>query len=488
MKINRRVFLRNSAAQAAVASVRCSPVMSMLSTASVEPMIGIQIGATSFFDEGINKVLDSLQENGHVNTVYLVSFSYDTATGGRGGIYPGHGKQGGNADWIGGNFATPHPQYYTKTVLKNTKAPDFGNRDVLAEVIPEAKKRGMKVYAWDYNVFRKDIPHIQELEEVDIDGNKAASCCAYNPNYRNFINGLIEDQCKSYPIDGVMWGAEFQGPLDNAIDAAIQPMKVTCFCDFHRQAARERGIDVDRAIEGYRKLIQLVKQSKSDNRPTDGCFVSFWRLCVEYPELLSWEKLWNDGKYAVYADIFATAKKVRDDLQIGFHIWHTASFSPFFRAEQNFREFSKYADFLKPVLYNECAGARDSFYIKDIAGGIFGDIPQGELYRLHNQLLNYSEKSLEEVFSEGFSADYVYRETKRTLEDVSGYCKIYPGIGVDIPPNPGYKRSSPEGVYASTTAAFKAGAPGIIFSRQYSEMRIENLAAGGRAVNDFIHA
>jgi hypothetical protein len=44
----------------------------MLLSAAVpkERMIGIQIGATSFFDEGINKVLDSLQENGQVNTLF----------------------------------------------------------------------------------------------------------------------------------------------------------------------------------------------------------------------------------------------------------------------------------------------------------------------------------------------------------------------------------------------------------------------------------
>jgi hypothetical protein len=31
----------------------------------------------------------------------------------------------------------------------------------------------------------------------------------------------------------------------------------------------------------------------------------------------------------------------------------------------------------------------------------------------------------------------------------------------------------------------KAGAPGIIFSRKYSEMRLANLAAGGQAVREF---
>jgi hypothetical protein len=40
-------------------------------------MIDIQIGAISFVDEGVNKVLDILQEKGSVNTLFISSFTYD---------------------------------------------------------------------------------------------------------------------------------------------------------------------------------------------------------------------------------------------------------------------------------------------------------------------------------------------------------------------------------------------------------------------------
>ena len=56
-----------------------------------------------------------------------------------------------------------------------------------------------------------------------------------------------------------------------------------------------RGLDVTRAIEGYTKLASLVRNSRMASRPTDGYFVSYWRLLVKYPEILAWEKLWNDG-------------------------------------------------------------------------------------------------------------------------------------------------------------------------------------------------
>jgi hypothetical protein len=68
---------------------------------------------------------------------------------------------------------------------------------------------------------------------------------------------------------------------------------------------------------------------------------------------------------------------------------------------------------------------------------------------------------------------------------VNGQCKIYPGIDIDIPTEKNEKKTTPDDVYAATTEALKAGADGVIFSRKYSEMRLANLAGGGKAVRDF---
>jgi TAT (twin-arginine translocation) pathway signal sequence len=455
--------------------------------AASQKMIGIQIGAISFVDEGVNQVLDVLQERGQVNTLFLSTFTYDLGTGGRqvpSRPLPDHGKQEYDK-FHGGNYATPHSEFYKDTVFKDTKAPDHGNLDILEQVLPETKKRGIKVYAWNYNIFRRDTPHVEELEEVDVEGKRAATCCAYNPDYKNFVIGLTRDHCTSYDIDGVMWGAEQQGPLNNLIGANTWQHGATCFCQFHRQAAKERGIDVDRAIEGYKRLGRFTTQAQANQRPTDGYFVQFWRIMVDYPEILAWEKLWNDGKNSTYADIYKTAKSVRPSIQVGFHIWHTNSFSPFFRAEQDFERYSHYSDFLKPVLYNNCAGPRYATYIERVQGTIFHDLSKEEVFKIHNEWLNYGEMSLADIPTSGLSADYVFRETKRSLDDVQGQCKIYPGIDIDIPTKKGEKETAPEDVYAATAASLKAGAQGVIFSRKYSEMRLANLSGGGKAVKEF---
>lgn len=487
--VTRRQFLKTTAV--ATAGTAFLPGLGHAQAASASnKMIGIQIGAVSFLDEGTEQVLDILQERGAVNALFLATFTYGRGIAGRqvpGQPLPDHGKQEYDLKFHGGNFATPHAKFYKHTSLKETKAPDYGDYDVIADVLPKAHKRGMKVYAWYEDVFSKDIPGVQKLQERDLTGQPASTLCPLQPDYREFLIGLTRDYCESYDVDGVMWCSERQGPLLNAIrDGRNDPLRVTCFCELHQKAARERGIDVARAKEGFDKLAKFMNGARAGERPNDGYFVEFWRLLLDYPELLAWEKLWTDGKHAIFTDIYHAAKESRASARVGLHIWHQNSFSPFYRAEQKYAQFAKVADFLKIVVYNNCGGPRYANYLNDLASGILRDVPKEEVWRLNNEWLGYGdEATLDKLPTAGLSADYVFRETKRALADVQGKCKIYPGIDIDVPTEMGQKKTSPEDVSAATAAGLKAGADGILFSRKYSEMKLVNLQSGGKAVREF---
>jgi hypothetical protein len=490
--LGRREFLQGAAGLAAFGAL---PAIAQEPTAGAarpenKKLVGIQVGAVSFVDEGVEQVLDIFQQQGRVNAVFLATFTYGRGIAGRqipGQPLPDHGKQEYDAQTFrGGNYATPHAQFYGKTALKETRAPDHGDLDILASVLPAAKKRGMQVYCWYEDVFDRNVPGIGSLQEIDLAGRRATTLCSLNQDYREFLIGLTKDYCQSYDVDGVMWCSERQGPLNNLLGRPADPTRVTCFCPLHEKAARERGIDPARAKAGYQKLADFVKTAAAGQRPTDGYFVAFWRLLLDYPEILAWEKLWTDSKHAIYADIYHAAKAVRPVVQVGFHIWHQNSFSPFFRAEQDYASFARNADFLKIVVYNNCGGPRYARAIDNFASTVFRDVPADELQSFFDRLLNYSgEKDHSELPKSGLSADYVSRETQRARADVPDTCKIYPGIDIDIPTEADQKKTSPEDVHAATLAALQASADGVIFSRKYSEMRLANLAAGGKAVAEF---
>jgi len=459
-----------------------------------EKIIGIQVGAVSFVDEGTDRVLDILQKQGAVNTLFLTTFTHGRGLAGRqipGQPFPDHGVQESDEKFFhGGNYAIPHPEFYGNTVLKQTRAPDHGDLDILAEVLPKARRRKLKVFCSCEDQWRSTVPGIERTVETDLYGRPAGTLCLFNPDVREFWKALVTDYCRSYEVDGVLFFNERNGPLLNALGAshaqAISSSRVTCFCAHHQKAARTWGMDFERAREGYRKLDQFVQQALAGQRPSDGYFVSFWRLLMEYPEIMLWDKLFDIGKHQVLAEVRDAVKSIRADLQVGFHIEHVNSFNPIFRATRSYDDLAAKADFLKVVVYNNCGGERYQRYINNVGSTVVRDMPKEELLRFNNRLLNYEQEAgLQELPTAGLSPDYVARETRRALAGVKGKCQILPGIDIDIPVGQGSRKASPEDTYAAVSAALQAGADGLILSRKYSEMRLANLAAAGRAVRTF---
>jgi hypothetical protein len=206
---------------------------------------------------------------------------------------------------------------------------------------------------------------------------------------------------------------------------------------------------------------------------------------VEYPEIIAWDRLFDAAKHQVLAEVNAAVKGVRKELQVGFHIEHVNSFNPIFRATRSYADLATKADFLKVVVYNNCGGERYAHFIRNVGSTVFRDVPKDELLRFNNHLLNYgNEAGLEELATAGLSPDYVARETERALAGVQGKCRILPGIDIGIPTGSNSRKASPEDSYAATRAALKAGAQGVIISRKYSEMRLANIEAAGKAVRD----
>jgi hypothetical protein len=164
---------------------------------------------------------------------------------------------------------------------------------------------------------------------------------------------------------------------------------------------------------------------------------------------------------------------------------HLVTMSPFYQADQDYSRIAKVGDFLKPCPYNNCAGPRFAHYIRNVNSTVFHDMTPDEVLELHYRLLGYEhEPALEKLPTSGMSAEYVARETRRALAEVNGAISIYPGIDIDIPTGLNEKRTQPADVKAAVLAAFRAGAPGVVLSRKYAEMKLANLAGAGEALRE----
>lgn len=474
-------------------------------------LVGVQVGAASFMDEGVGQVLDTVQERAAVNALFLASPTWNTATGGRpepGRPFADHGVQQYEAGWHGGNYATVHPEYYVNTILGAVgRAPEYPDFDMLASVIPEAKRRGMKTYALmdesSHARALRSYPNFLKCLEVDIWNKPARRPCFNNPDYRNWHLGMIEDYIKSYDLDGILWSSERPSPLDRLMQEPTRQGLglVTCYCSHCRRIGEERGISWRRAQEGYRKLVLWNADIADGKVPSDGAFATFWRLLFTYPELLSWQSVWVDAQHQMYRDIFGTVRAYRPEIKVGWNMPQNMSFSPFYRAANNYADLSHIADFIKISTYDNAAGPRFMTWVAGISRTVFGDADPKTVYPLLQKMLGLDEGSYDDLPKTGLSADYVRRETKRALVGGEGRCVIYSGIDVDIPvgqpedsdiapPVPGdtamidadathgpeLSRTTSERVKAAVLAAFDGGAAGVVLGRKYSEMRLGNLA------------
>jgi hypothetical protein len=482
--MDRREFLETSTVLAGGALINGLPIQ------PAPPMLGIQVGAVSFVDEGTDAVLDGLREMAAINTVFVATFTYGRGIAGRqlpNQPLPDHGRQEyDTSTFHGGNYATPHPQYYRDTAIAPEHAPDHGAYDVLADVIPRAHRRGMKVIAWFEDVIAASVPGFDQAREAVLTGPPSTFVCARNPHARHFWLGLVEDYLRSYDVDGLMWGSERQGPLGNVLGTnhggAGAGGRLACFCQYCVEAATQDGINVGRAREGYTQLAAWAASVARD-RPADGAFVTFWRLLVKYPEILAWERLWNDALYGTYRDMYRRAHEIAPAKGIGWHVWHNNSFSPFYRAEQDYGDYAAYADFLKVVMYNLCGGERLAQYVRGASRSLFADLTPQQTLDLTYAVQQYRGGALDDLAAAGLPADYVRAETKRAVAGAKSM-KIWPGIDVDIPTAPTSKKTQPSDVYNAVKAAFEGGAHGVLLSRKYSEMRLDNIRAAGRAVRD----
>lgn len=490
--MNRRDVLKAAAALGATAALsRLSPLAAAVAPAPAAAprraaTVGIQVGSAPLMRDDLDRLLDDMQQRGGVNALFPFIYGHVASWAG----VPAAGFRGGN-------FAVPHMEFYRDTNLtyEDMRAPEAGQMDVFARTIAAARKRGMKTFAWilEDNT-RVPIAKWESYYEVDFRGRRADSHpsgpCYNNPLYRAFTLALVEDYARSYAIDGVMWSSERQGGLLNALGAwhhgeRADPSRATCFCEHCQKKGKEAGIDVERARQGFGELEKFVRAGRAHQRPRDGYFVSFFRVLLNFPELLAWENLWIRSRLAFMTDLRRTAKAANPALPVGWHIWHNVSFSPFHRAEMDFAELAKISDYLKPVLYSNCAGERIKSFTDSVGENVFGDLPRAEAHAMLYRFLDYEEAPYDRVLETGLSSDYVKRETRRTLDDVAGTpVEVWPGIDIDVPVPRGASQCTPESVGRTVRAAFEGGATGVVLSRNYPEMKPENLAGAGAALRD----
>jgi len=452
--------------------------------------VGIQIGAISFIDEGVEQVLDILEERAGVNALFISALSWSYGNAGRAiHGFPDHGVAEQD-NLQGGAFYKPNPAFYEATFHKQFAAPDplYKGFDTLADVIPAAKKRGMKVYPYYCETSSNGIRHIWQpgfIHMLDKDhwGKTATRPSMLSPHYRTWWKSIIDDWFTNHELDGMLWGLERHSPLMDIFRAD----GTTGFDEYYKAEARARGIDPERAIAGYRAIDLFLQGVRKGERPRDGVFVTLLRLLLHHPEVLMWEKMWLDSHLDMAHEIAGAVRFSDLKHEVGYGIWQIINtYNPYAKAQYDQGDYQHYADFLKPVLYHTPAGARFANFAETWQKGVLADASPDGAYDALATILGLNEfiAPRNDAAMSGFNAEYVKKWTENLVADTNGKVKIYPGIGVGVGDAGASKAITPQECYEGVKAGFAGGASGVLLSRNYSEAELTGLDACGQALKD----
>ncbi|XWX03918.1 hypothetical protein VZO05_15545 [Aggregatilineales bacterium SYSU G02658] len=452
--------------------------------------VGIQIGAISFVDEGVEPVLDILQEKAGVNALFISALSWSYGNAGR-AVYgfPDHGVAEPD-NLQGGAFYRPNEAHFQATHHRQFAAPDPLTQgfDTLAEVIPAARQRGMQVYTYYCETSASSIRPIWQpgaIHFMDRDhwGRVATRPSLLNPDYRTWWRCVIDDWFSNHALDGMLWGIERQSPLMDIFRAD----STTGFDDHFKAEARARGIDVERAIAGYQAVDLFLQGVRKGDRPRDGVFVGLLRLLLHHPEVLMWEKMWLDAHRSLYREIAGAVKWSDPAHQVGYGLWQVINtYNPYLKAQYDQSDYQHTADFLKPVLYHTPAGARFKNLADTWQKSVLADATPEGAYQALATILDLDEfiAPYHDAPLAGFKPTYITRWTQHLIADTGGKVKVYPGIGVGVGDGGTSKPITPQECYEGVHAAYEGGAHGVLLSRNYSEATLDCLAACGRALRE----
>jgi hypothetical protein len=501
--MNRRDFINTSSLAAAgigLSSGFLKPAQAgkSFSTQQKKPFSGIQIAPYSFYDEGMEYCLDLLQEKGAINNLMVSFHAYYGALERPQRLMGDHGvpKADNTKRDLRRCWVDHHEKFYQNTSLRHKgvqKDKHYAGKDLMKDLLPAAKKRGMTVYERLYEPHEnggKYITNFDQVLEIDFKGNKKPLPCMNNPGYKNWLIGTVQDLFTTYPVDGIQFGAERGDPVGRMLYWNYEP---SCFCRYCKQRMKDKNIDPGRLRNAYAETYQFLQELRtSSDAPAGGAWHHFLRYLMQYPEMLAWSWEWHRYQNELHQEMYDAIKAINPNAQVGRHIGGAQTMMDmFYRAGAPFEKMAANNDYIKRIVYHEVAGPRVlRKHVKVWGDHVYKGIPHDLILQWYYAQKGHSllkNPDLEHV-KEGMSPHFVYTETKRAVEGVNNKAAIYSGIGIDIPRGQGWgdiiMRSNPESVYKGVINAFKAGAKGVVASREYEEMTIPGLKAYGDAIRE----
>lgn len=324
------------------------------------PIIGMQVHfLQELEDEGVDQVLDFLQCEGLINTLFIATQHDYLASSGFDRLY--HNRKGKTEHEVNGYFFEFDESYYSGTFAKPVPCPYTGSsQDLFRLIIEKCRKRGIATYAMILNRWpNSDLYPEYHMRAVN-GGIVPKVFCAHNPGVRNLYKGLIRDLLDHYELDGL-----FLGLLDHYVQFGFEHLTdelayalgvnkfktpevgLSCFCEHCLEKAIKQGIDVEKIRSGLLKGVACgwIPHKVESMLSADDAF----RFLTEVPEYLEWMRFRTKEFTGLHEELYGFSKQIKPEIQIALNTYGP---SDSWKYCADYGELKKYSDWMKPMFYS----------------------------------------------------------------------------------------------------------------------------------------
>jgi len=302
--------------------------------------IAASLYAWNLADEGMERILDKLQEMTGCNSVYLIALMHHEKRPLTDYYFPHNPVRKTYFPEDSRAYFQPDPKFYGRIKPRTSDRDFLKGVDWPRVLIEAARKRGMKT-GLELSHTPLDLERSQsefaDCIQRDIYGNALGQqICLNNPDVQEYVIGLYSDWVTNYDLDYIQTclrpfnsgpPATVRYPSThrrNFADHDAGRVLVTtlggCFCESCARAAQDAGIDFEKIKTTLKPIADSIAHSTLEQYHENSLLLasntSPTAILLEVPELFQWLQFRRDSLTRFYRDIHESTHRIKPTIDV----------------------------------------------------------------------------------------------------------------------------------------------------------------------------
>jgi len=291
-------------------------------------------------DEGIERILDNLQEMAGCNSVYLIALMHLEKRPLTDFFYPHNPVRKTYFVEDSRAYWRPDLRFYDKTPIKpRTSDRDFlKGTDWLSVLIDAARKRGLKTGAELSHTFvdsERASGELAHCMQHDIRGGRLGKLiCFHHPDAREYAASLFVELASRYDLDYLQTcvipfsGGHSPHGSSHPAGRLIGTVLGGCFCEHCAKAAGGLGLDLEKVRSDLLPLADALKHPTLEQSHEIQLLLASnttqTAILLENPSLFDWLRFRRDSLTAFFRELHERVHAAKADVDLRLNAFITS--------------------------------------------------------------------------------------------------------------------------------------------------------------------